>query len=1135
MYTITVKKSVKLSNQQKEILQQYKFVETDEAYILKLGDEDEEKYSGTCKTLLTRKIPFNAMEEDEDLTEDEEDQMEMSASTKNPQKPSQHKLVANPEKANNLKKFTDQNRKPTQRSVSIYHSIHSESLDKDKTYYVRNQDKHPFSNIKNSKGATPNQLNPHLSADYFIKSSKNYHFGVDPSFGHEFNHKTPSSGNAINKPKTDSRAVQALQALVDTVLEHKNAAVEEIVKAFHDEEKPIELNSIIIDKNQLAAKYPCLIIRLNDVYPPHKAMKEKGTTNEYDEAYTNLLTHLLIACINTELYKHNVGVFFDKRQSFGFLSPTASDVNAAIRLSLGLVPNEEWKQCVIQGIQNFDKLVNRLWEQKAIRPGKVGMGEPQSKFNHGDIDIYGHKLFLPKLIKGEQELIDFVKSINDISYMQITKAAQMPGYFEALSNTLAKLETAPVDGNFRILFSQIYSLFNDLNNEELTEIDFNKKVTELMHELDDAIDTYRRNSAREVSELEEIDMTSESSSDGEDYEKSKHYSAAGMSSLLYPMFAVANIAFAGKSSIKKIDYKIEPYAYFELRSMVLSKKKFNAINDYSSAFVVYADNNPCVNAAAPPVPVAQTIANFSKAIKPSTIPQMLVIDITSATQEQIDNIMQQWSQSNIPLLCLAKSGVKNMQFSLDLAQYGENRLFTNKAYIERLSNHNKETAKNLAHNCDLVATELEKISQGTSSVYSTYVRRQLRSKYLEAGMEQTMNVNAPSTVPTTSNHGKRSADKMIGGFERLYQLTLSWEYNLGLTYEQALKHAIAKSTSKQHNKKTTSEELGDVASHYGLQCEDVDRDGNCFFHAVATQLKQRLGLDVSHDDLRRLAISHILENADLYKDFFKDQEVDTFIEDNIHEGQWADHAMILAIAREFDINIAIVRSDDAEPTIIRTNPDLGKTIYLGYEVGLHYQSTKGNPAANIIETITQTEQDEAGHFQRVLHDLQRSIITIPETALVKEKMVSQPQKAIERGVLEINSMKTEIQLINLFLQKIKENKFLMQSSQELAEKCTKFLGKFQSFSANLKEYDEPTALKVIHKLKETSLFLAKDINSFCEQRKINLGRSITIGSPTVSTKPLTQESQQMDLSNQREPGIDEQPKSNQAAKTRFMK
>lgn len=45
----------------------------------------------------------------------------------------------------------------------------------------------------------------------------------------------------------------------------------------------------------------------------------------------------------------------DRRQSFGFLTPTLTDVHTGVRLSLGLTPNKQWIECVEEGIKQTDK------------------------------------------------------------------------------------------------------------------------------------------------------------------------------------------------------------------------------------------------------------------------------------------------------------------------------------------------------------------------------------------------------------------------------------------------------------------------------------------------------------------------------------------------------------------------------------------------------------------------------------------------------------------------------------------------------------------------------------------------------------------------------------------------------------
>ncbi len=148
-------------------------------------------------------------------------------------------------------------------------------------------------------------------------------------------------------------------------------------------------------------------------------------------------------------------------------------------------------------------------------------------------------------------------------------------------------------------------------------------------------------------------------------------------------------------------------------------------------------------------------------------------------------------------------------------------------------------------------------------------------------------------------------------------------------------------------------ELAAKAKIFGFTYNDEDskRDGNCFLHAVAHQL-QTHGTHYAaytHRELRALAAEHILKNWDVYKDS-AEGEIDAFIANLIQKNKWADHQMILALSRALNVTLVIIRSDEADPEIFR-RPNPVAILYLGYEVGQHYQSLIRGPGLIATESI----------------------------------------------------------------------------------------------------------------------------------------------------------------------------------------
>jgi len=169
---------------------------------------------------------------------------------------------------------------------------------------------------------------------------------------------------------------------------------------------------------------------------------------------------------------------------------------------------------------------------------------------------------------------------------------------------------------------------------------------------------------------------------------------------------------------------------------------------------------------------------------------------------------------------------------------------------------------------------------------------------------------------------------------------------------------VALAASSKEN--SQAEKLTQEAKAWGLHCQDMKHDGNCFFHGVENQLKVQEVVaykDLTQDQLRATAADHILRNFDLYKATLSENP-HAFILKISQDRTWADHQIILALSRELNITIAIIRSDGGKPDIFkRANPVA--TIYLGYEVGQHYQSLIFQPGAIPSKSIRQVIESTA--------------------------------------------------------------------------------------------------------------------------------------------------------------------------------
>ncbi len=179
-------------------------------------------------------------------------------------------------------------------------------------------------------------------------------------------------------------------------------------------------------------------------------------------------------------------------------------------------------------------------------------------------------------------------------------------------------------------------------------------------------------------------------------------------------------------------------------------------------------------------------------------------------------------------------------------------------------------------------------------------------------------------------------------------------------------------------------QLKNEAERFGFRCINVLGDGNCFLRSIEEQL------GIPYRQLLAAVVDHIINNLELYHDSIT-EDINTFIEKLSCGGQWADHVFIQAASRALNINIVIIRSDGQEPTILRRE-NASTTVYLGYEVGLHYQSLvrdetigqvvrdiQGNIDSTLFDEVTQFNASQIGtEIQQLIMSLLQQSNSIPE-------------------------------------------------------------------------------------------------------------------------------------------------------------
>jgi len=698
------------------------------------------------------------------------------------------------------------------RSASSYNEIDNKSLGKTRVAYRRSRDTGAYPDIKNPNNKNLAEASRRILTDGGVL--KPHNFGLSNTFGSQYSEKEINPDTNATRGSVDAEISKRKKTLDDNILNHKTKSVREIVEKLPEFHNPDEKSAIIVDPNQLAASYPCIMVRFNDDYPHHKKMKKDNVAYHYHDSYAKFLNHLLIACINKNLRNKNVGIYFNRRQSFGFLIPTSSDTGTSLRLSLGLVPNDEWKECVVDGIKEFNTLLKYLWDHGAISEGAAAtnnadgeMGAPQAKFRRGLVDIYGHKLFLEKLLEEpnhEAELKDgesihykslqtFIKTLGtDQGYVQIAADAQKDNHFKKLVELIKIEDQVAASDEFNQLFESVILLYKNLSDKEIDKIEAKilamqaLSPSEKMNALKTEIAHYQLRSVQELKNIDSIEITSESvhsdapppsphRNDTDDIlSLGKHYTPTGMSALFAPLVAFQEV----RGGVVKV--KREQYAYFELGDWDKSKKIEESVVNFVDTYdadIIYVDNNPCVTEATAPKTVEQVIELI---IASNHMPKMLVVDTTSATEEQVKAIKKAWLKTSIPILCLAVSGLKHRQAGLDMAQYGENKLFFNNKNCKDTNlpemgpEDDKGKAKAQAISMRVTAermqARLRAITIGSSPPYVTKTRRDMRlaattplySRILKDGKKRgfTEDENSPqlniADEPKSKSNKKRS-------------------------------------------------------------------------------------------------------------------------------------------------------------------------------------------------------------------------------------------------------------------------------------------------------------------------------------------------------------------------------------------
>jgi hypothetical protein len=157
--------------------------------------------------------------------------------------------------------------------------------------------------------------------------------------------------------------------------------------------------------------------------------------------------------------------------------------------------------------------------------------------------------------------------------------------------------------------------------------------------------------------------------------------------------------------------------------------------------------------------------------------------------------------------------------------------------------------------------------------------------------------------------------------------------NLTISYYAS--HLMFKSCTKD-NFEGINQFLIKEAKQFGFICSAIKRDGNCMFSAISKQLINT-GNPYNPRELRKIAVNYIKLHKEYYEPFIVNKNFDDYIHTMAQLNTWGDHNILNALCHLLKINIVVINSDATKPVVMKKEQAIA-TIYLGYEVGMHYHS-----------------------------------------------------------------------------------------------------------------------------------------------------------------------------------------------------